>query len=222
MILDRWRVIFLFVFVIAGGLVTMTALASSEATKPEATKPDAQATPDPAASKADPHTAPDAAKEGDVEPAKPLGPSRKYNPGAVQPFPAEITGKDVLTGRDATYKVTPGRGTIVVFIASWCEPCQQIMPQLKQVTSRYSSLYTDVVFIFAHDTVEDARGFAKEHKLSGNLFVATHDILKTFKNPMIPAVYVGDRYNYMGHRFIKMTAKDTLELDSYLAKINSL
>lgn len=155
-------------------------------------------------------------------PPAPIGPSRHYNPGPVEDFPKTISGVDVTTGKNFTYKSKRGRSAMVFFIASWCESCQQLMPQIKVVDHKFSKSYTDVIYVFAHDTKTDAAGFAKEHKLAGNLILADHEILKQFKNPTLPAVYVSDRYNYLGNRFIKFTAADLQSLTEYMTKLTLL
>lgn len=158
------------------------------------------------------------------EPAAPapIGPNRHYNPGPVEAFPKEITGVDILTGENFTYTTKRGRATMVFFVASWCESCQQLMPKIKIVANKFARSYTDVIYVFAHDTKADAAGFAKEHKLAGRLLLANHEILKAFKNPALPSVYIGDRYNYIGNRFIKFTAADLEALNEYMTKLTML
>lgn len=155
-------------------------------------------------------------------PAAPAGPNRHYNPGPVEEFPKVITGVDILTGETYTYNVKRGRVPMVFFVASWCESCQQLMPQIKVIANKFSRSYTDVIYVFAHDTKSDAAAFAKEHKLAGHLLLADHEILKAFKNPSLPAVYVGDRYNYIGNRFLKFTAADLNTLSDYMTKLTLL
>lgn len=157
-----------------------------------------------------------------AKPTPPPGPSRKYNPGPVESFPTEISGVDLKSGKSTSYKPQRGRATLIFFIASWCEPCQQVMPRIKTIATKYSDTYTDVIYVFAHDTREDAAGFAKEHKLAGKMILAGHEILKAFKNPPLPTVYVSDRYLYLGNRFLKTSTADLEELDKYLAKLTIL
>lgn len=157
-----------------------------------------------------------------AEPPAPIGPSRHYNPGKVELFPQEISGIDITTGENFTYKTKRGRATMVFFVASWCESCQQLMPKIKVVAQKFARSYTDVIYVFAHDTKADAAGFAKEHKLAGRMLLANHEILKAFKNPTLPAVYVGDRYNYIGNRFIKFTPADLQALNEYMTKLTLL
>ena len=52
------------------------------------------------------------------------------------------------------------------------------------------------VYIFAHDTKSDAKKFAKTVNFSNSL-LADHDLLKSFKNPDLPAVFVKDRNGWL-------------------------
>jgi thiol-disulfide isomerase/thioredoxin len=157
----------------------------------------------------------------EAPPAK-IGPQNKYNPGPVTEFPQEIGGVDLFTGQKFSLKTQKGKSILAIFIASWCVPCQTVTPELKTITEKYKDAYVDYVYIFSHDTKQDAIGFAKEHKLTGRMTLATHEILKAFKNPELPAIYVSDRYKYFGNRYLKATSSDLVSLSAYLSKLTAL
>ncbi|MCX6109072.1 MAG: TlpA disulfide reductase family protein [Proteobacteria bacterium] len=113
-----------------------------------------------------------------------------------------------------TIAPSKGRLLVIVFLASWCEPCQQLMPQIQRLERHYQKLNTDFVYIFSHDTRDDAQGFMKEFKLS-NAYLANQELLKTYHEPELPSIYVGDRHGWMLQRYIKTTVTD-------LAKLNGL
>jgi thiol-disulfide isomerase/thioredoxin len=162
------------------------------------------------------------AEEAAPPPApKDLGPKRYYNPGNVEKFPSLISAINITTNKPLNYKPKRGRATMVIFIASWCEPCQQLMPKLKNLAGKYDKLYTDVIYVFSHDTKDDASGFVKEHKLAGRIVLSNQEILQSFKNPALPAIYIGDRYNYLSNRALAATPADLDRLDSYLEKVNA-
>lgn len=160
-------------------------------------------------------------EEAPPEPPKPKGPSRKYNPGKIIAFPS-FEGDVVGQGTPLSFKPRQGHATMIIFIASWCEPCQLLMPDLKQLARKYSALNTDVFFIFAHDTKPDATGFAKEHQLSSPAIMANMELLKVFKNPELPSVYIGDKWGYMADRFINTKKSDIDRIDNMMGKITAL
>ena len=108
-----------------------------------------------------------------------------------------------------------GRMLVVVFLASWCEPCQQLMPELIRLENRYRRLNADFVYVFAHDTRDDAEGFMKEFNLDRG-YLANTEIHKVFHNPELPTIYVGDRHKWLAARYVKTTKKDLDELDGLL------
>jgi thiol-disulfide isomerase/thioredoxin len=150
------------------------------------------------------------------KPAAPVftGPSDHYVHNWIA-APA-VTGV-ALGGGDGEITVTPrkGRVTLVVFLASWCEACQQMAPDFLALMKRYQRLDTDVVYVFAHDTKGDAEGFMKEFGIDegvlGNL-----EILKTFHNPELPTVYVVDRNGWLATRYTKAGPGDLAKLDDFL------
>ncbi len=167
------------------------------------------------APKADTHPTPPPA------PAAPSGPQRDYNPGKVLEFPS-FQGESITDGQALSFKPEKGRSVVVIFIASWCEPCQVLMPELKQLARKYSTSSNQVFFVFSHDTKTDAAAFAKEHQLTAPSILANVDILTAFKNPELPSVYVGDKWGYMADRYIKIQKDSVATLDDTISKITAL
>ena len=159
--------------------------------------------------------------EAPAAPPPPSGPKRDYNPGKVLPFPpfkAEAIGLQ----KTIDYKPKKGRAAMLIFVASWCEPCQVLMPEFKQLARKYANENTDVYFVFAHDTREDASGFVKEHQLAQTSVMANVDLLIAFKNPELPSIYLADRWTYLGDRFIKVKKSDINAVDAAMGKITAL
>lgn len=132
-----------------------------------------------------------------------------------QAFPA-MTLRDLSSGAPLERKVTKGRATVVVFLASWCLPCQQLMAPLKELELKYKDRYTDVLYVFAHDTEADAEGFVQFHKLENRAFLGTAKLLETFHQPELPSVYVGDRYGWLLMRSLQSKAGDLKAIDQTL------
>ena len=157
--------------------------------------------------------------EGAKEKAEALGPSDHYVHKWLK-FP-DFAGT-ALSGGEGSGQVgaRPGRAIVVIFIASWCEPCQQLVPTLRNLEKRYQRLNTDFHFVFSHDTADDAAGFMKEFGIN-NAVLANHDILKTFHNPDLPAIYVGDRSGWLATRFLKADQESVQKLDEFLKYISA-
>ncbi len=135
------------------------------------------------------------------------------------PLPA-FTGSRLVGSGQRTVAPTPGRMTVILFLASWCEPCQQMMPDFQKIEKRYRRLDADFIYVFAHDTRDDAEGFMKEYGVTEGM-LANHEILKAFHNPELPSIYVGDRHGWMLTRYLKAQTAELSKLDGVLKTLTS-
>jgi len=110
-----------------------------------------------------------------------------------------------------------GRVSVIVFLASWCVPCQQQIREIKRIEDKYRDRFTDFVYIFAHDTENDARGFNNVYKLGNNAMMASANVLEAFHQPELPSYYVADRYKWMVMRRLNTQKKDLDDLDQFLS-----
>ncbi|RYZ58486.1 MAG: TlpA family protein disulfide reductase [Proteobacteria bacterium] len=130
-------------------------------------------------------------------------------------FPA-LTLKNIDTAEPQALPLTKGRVQIVVFLASWCVPCQQLMPEMKRIAEKYKGKYTDISYVFAHDTDPDARAFASYHKVMPASYMGTAKVLEDFHQPDLPAIYASDRYGWLAYRKLNSRTTDLPELEKYL------
>ncbi len=131
-----------------------------------------------------------------------------------------ISGKSILDNDTIAYKHQPGYATVVFFLASWCEPCQQLTPSFLAIEKKFARLPVKFIYIFTSDTMQDAQGFAKEYKVPSGI-LATHEVLRDYHGPELPALYVGDRHNWIAKRFLKADRASLQELDEFLTLITS-
>ena len=118
-------------------------------------------------------------------------------------------------GEQLKITATPGRVLVLVFLASWCEPCQQRLPEILALEKKYSRINTDFVYVFAHDTPQDAEGFMQEFKIP-QAVLASYEALKAYHNPELPSIYIGDRHGWLATRYLAMKAEDIEKLDYFL------
>lgn len=143
-----------------------------------------------------------------------LSDSKKYIHNWVG-MPSFVAPSLPQPGEQITVAHRYGRVLVLIFIASWCEPCQELMPAIKTIVQRYENLNTDFVYVFAHDTPQDAEGFMKEYKLPSGV-LASYEALKAYHNPPLPSVYVGDRQGWLATRFLATRLEDLDKLNEYL------
>ncbi len=132
------------------------------------------------------------------------------------PFP-KFSGRSILTNELFQASSKDDRGAIVLtFLASWCIPCQKLVPLLQKLESKYQSHYTDFYYVFGHDTKQDASGFVKEYKLGERALFGSAEFLEAFHQPELPTIYVRDRYRWMYYRFRRPCPKHIEEIDRFL------
>lgn len=115
------------------------------------------------------------------------------------------------------HKPTFGRVTVAVFLASWCETCQEQMAYIHRLEQKYNKQFTDFVYIFVSDLDADVRAFSEEFKiLESTRIHGDVDLLKSFKNPPLPSIYLADRFGWIGNRYNVTSSKEIDQLDQHL------
>ena len=129
------------------------------------------------------------------------------------PLP-EIKGKTIFN--DAiTLKPEPGVANVIIFIASWCVKCQQIIGFIQDLEKKYDLPSIKFTYVFSHDLQEDSYGFAKEYHIKNGI-VTNHKILHDYHNPDLPSIFIGDRNGWLLHRMIDVSTNDLGKLDNIL------
>lgn len=126
-----------------------------------------------------------------------------------------LTGINPLRGNEQTFTHKNGHVTVVLFMASWCVPCQLITPQIQKMEKHFKSRNVDFVYVFSHDTTDDVLGFAREYRLGENVILANDDILKEYHTPPLPTMYLADRHGWLTARRLKVET-------NYLKKMREL
>lgn len=132
-------------------------------------------------------------------------------------FP-DLSGRNLDDGEPILVQPKKGQAVVLFFLASWCLPCQKLAPTMQTIRKKYQSQSARFVFVFAQDTLKDARGFMKTHKLEGEAILADRTSLKAFHEPELPSVYMGDRTNWLALRYLKVSRDQLQELNDILAE----
>ena len=131
-------------------------------------------------------------------------------------FPT-ITGTSV-NGENITYRPQGGTPLIAIFLASWCVPCQKILPTLKKLEKKHQGKIS-FLYIFSHDIKREAQAFSKAYKISATV-LATHSILKAFHNPQLPTIYISDRDGWLLERYLEVKESDIKRLSETLSLLD--
>jgi thiol-disulfide isomerase/thioredoxin len=134
------------------------------------------------------------------------------------PFP-EIQGKFLLSRESASPSIF-GTIDVVIFVATWCVKCQQILPEIEKLTSQYANHGFRFLYVFSHDLEQDVQEFLQVYHIPDTL-MANDPLLKIFHNPEVPSIYVSDRKGWMVARFIQASSRDLSALKTLLSYLSS-
>lgn len=136
------------------------------------------------------------------------------------PFPT-FDAIALPNGGKLSFKPTRGEMSVIILTASWCTPCVKLMPEILRLQARTARLPVRYIQIFTHDTKQDAMAFMKEYKIR-SAGLATHEVLATFKNPELPAIFVGDRNKFMLARYLKASRENLAEVEDAIKYLTAL
>lgn len=166
------------------------------------------------------------AEEEVKEESKPLSIEERLNRQAAKKktpwkkFPI-IEAKNIFGSSAVKIEPKKGEALVLVFLASWCVPCQLMIGELKRMERKHNNSFSRFVYVFTHDTKSDASAFIKTHKL-GTAVLATRKIVSIFNQPPLPSIFVADRQSLMVMRRLGFDSKRLKEVDRFLDLHNSL
>jgi thiol-disulfide isomerase/thioredoxin len=119
------------------------------------------------------------------------------------------------------FKPVHGEATVIFFLASWCIPCQQLVPDMKAIEAEFKNRDTKFYYVFTQDYKDDIRAFLGTYQMTetpDRVFhvMSNDDLQKTFHFPPVPSYYVGDRHNWMVMRALSLERSDLKKLKEYL------
>ncbi len=135
------------------------------------------------------------------------------------PFPT-LNGTD-LAGKKLTIEPATAKINVYVVTASWCIKCQNLMDYLKTLSKNILPVNAKFIYVFAHDTAKDAKGFVDTYKIGEQTIMASSEILKELHNPQLPSIQLADRNAWLLTRFDNATRQDLKELETLLQYMGS-
>lgn len=120
-------------------------------------------------------------------------------PTEVAPMLNKVAPSFELLGLDGkSYHVGGARDKVLLlnFWASWCEPCQEEAPTLKQLAEQYKDqLDMYAVNVTSSDSEEKAQAFVKKYQLTNPILMDTKgDQFNLYKGVAFPTNILIDRH----------------------------
>lgn len=136
------------------------------------------------------------------------------------PFPQiESTYYTADTEEDRNFLSELGVAQIVIFIASWCIKCQEVIPDLELIRRDRENSAVQFLYVFSHDTAEAVQPFIKAYDLNGGI-IANSSIMATFHDPPLPTVYIGDKNGWVLTRFLKTRRQDVPKIQETITALD--
>jgi peroxiredoxin len=99
-----------------------------------------------------------------------------------------------LQGKEVSLEDYKGKGVLINFWASWCEPCKAEMPALNNIHKKYKDKGVEVIGINAGDTELVAKTFTKEMGLEFPVVLDPKgDVQKAYKVIPLPTSFLIDK-----------------------------
>ena len=133
----------------------------------------------------------------------------------------EVSGQSVRDSSSTTIRSHSGQVSVVIFLASYDEPSQQLILDFLRIERKYQPLHANFFYVFSHDTRDDALGFMEEFKIKDGI-LSNHEILKQYHNPDLPTIYIGDRNGWLTRRFKEFDTQKIAELEVFLKHATAL
>jgi thiol-disulfide isomerase/thioredoxin len=115
--------------------------------------------------------------------------------------------------------IEPQQDTIlsVVFLASWCLPCQKYARILQTIANKFGDRKVRTVYVFTYDTQSDAKAFAAQYGFAeSDIYIATHEVLTAFNQPELPSIYASDRRTWLTFMTSRTDDKLYKDYEQYL------
>ena len=101
---------------------------------------------------------------------------------------------NTIDGRTLTERSFDGKGVLISFWASWCEPCKHELPMLERLHAQLHERGGTVVGIGIDDSAGNLRALAREHALSFPILVDDHGEAKqVFRVKGVPESFLIDK-----------------------------
>jgi len=94
-------------------------------------------------------------------------------------------------GKKVSIEKFKGKVLLINFWATWCPPCREEIPMLKEIYKRYRDKGFEILAI--NMDPENLKDFLKNNPLPFPVFVISEDVERVFNIPGLPTSYLVDR-----------------------------
>jgi thiol-disulfide isomerase/thioredoxin len=119
-----------------------------------------------------------------------------------------------LEGHTVDLESLKGKVVIVDFWATWCEPCQIMIPWLEEFHNRYASQGLEIVGVSMDDDIKDVKPFADKAKMNYPILFGNDAIADAWGGVFgLPTSFMIDRQGKIRATHQGLIGKDVIEKD---------
>jgi thiol-disulfide isomerase/thioredoxin len=119
-----------------------------------------------------------------------------------------------LDGHTVDLESLKGKVVIVDFWATWCEPCQVMIPWLEEFQNRYASQGLEIVGVSMDDDIKDVKPFADKAKMNYPILFGNDAIADAWGGVFgLPTSFMIDRQGKIRATHQGLIGKDVIEKD---------
>ena len=126
-----------------------------------------------------------------------------------------------LEGRPVTLAQQKGKVVLISFWATWCGPCQQELPKIQAIASKYADKGLVVLTVSVDDasTVAQVRATARKHRLSVPVLLDPDNTAIASFNPRgdVPFTVIIDKNGNIAEKHGGYTAGDEAKYEKIVA-----
>jgi cytochrome c biogenesis protein CcmG/thiol:disulfide interchange protein DsbE len=120
-----------------------------------------------------------------------------------------------LQGKDVNLEELRGKVVIVDFWATWCQPCEVMIPWFIEFKNRYGAQGLEIVGVAMDDEGLDAvKPYAEKMKMNYVLLLGTEDAAEAWGGIFgLPTTFILDRQGRIHNRHVGLVSKSEFEKD---------
>ncbi|MBI3178479.1 MAG: TlpA family protein disulfide reductase, partial [Deltaproteobacteria bacterium] len=141
---------------------------------------------------------------------------------AAPPFAMRDLGRALFSIRDHTggSAKDPRKAIVMVFFATWCEPCMKEVPIIRDIHGRWTPRGVEVIYVGLSEGTKELTPFAEKHKFPWRVIPDAFGLLaRRYGVSQLPHLFIIDKNGNVGFQHRGIAPDLAKLLDEQLGRI---